>query len=190
MNQVKGATISNSTDLNLTGASWRLVADLLIWFCRKSSNEWKKRKIPWLPSSFAPWAPSGQVRGCRNLPGIALPSRRKSDLEVVVRGLVEKYQISRAIENRTLNTTFESLQKSFPCDVDSSVYDVGVRGRWQVSRIIESFHKILLTRPIENPNHIPMQKSYQINAMFQKVKIFAPPCGQQWVWSLQQVASL
>ena len=30
MNQVKGATISNSTDLNLTGASWRLVADLLI----------------------------------------------------------------------------------------------------------------------------------------------------------------
>ena len=26
--------------------------------------------------------------------------------------------------------------------------------------------------------------------MFQKVRIFAPPCGQQWVWSLQQVASL
>ena len=89
----------------------------------------KKDRFHDLPSSFAPWAPSGQVRGCRNLPGIALPSRRKSDLEVVVRGLVEKYQISRAIENRTLNTTFESLQKSFPCDVDSSVYDVGVRGR-------------------------------------------------------------
>jgi len=123
--------------------------------------EWvKKDRFHDLPSSFAPWAPSGQVRGCRNLPGIALPSRRKSDLEVVVRGLVEKYQISRAIENRTHNTTLKSLQKSFPCDVDSSVYDVGVRGLWQVSRIIESFHKILLTRPIENPNHIPTQKSY------------------------------
>ena len=39
MNQVKGAPIPNPTDLNLTGASWRLVADLLIRFCRKSSNE-------------------------------------------------------------------------------------------------------------------------------------------------------
>ena len=47
--------------------------------------------------------------------------------------------------------------------MDSSVYDVGVRGRRQVPRIIESFHKILLTRTIENPNHFPMQKSYQID---------------------------
>lgn len=44
MNQEKGAPLSNSTDLNLTGASWRLVADLLIRFYRKSSNE-RKRKI-------------------------------------------------------------------------------------------------------------------------------------------------
>ena len=42
--------------------------------------------------------------------------------------------------------------------MDSSVYDVGVRGRRQVPRIIESFHKILLTRTIENANHFPMQK--------------------------------
>ena len=53
----------------------------------------EKERFHELPSFFAPWAPSGQVGGCRNLPGIALPSRRKSDLEVVVRACWEESDI-------------------------------------------------------------------------------------------------